>query len=187
MLAHPVAVTSRYGHGSCFSISVPARDSQPESKTPGKAWIPAGDLHGLRVLCLENTPEVLDAMQDLLKRWGCDVLACRDIREAREKLIDGAPETVTEAIIADYSLDGQENGLDLLREYSAQLPDKEFLGIMISAEQDPTLRGQVRAAGFYFLAKPVDPASLRALLRRATALREKRDDSPPVQIMQTAG
>jgi Na+/proline symporter/signal transduction histidine kinase len=168
MLEHPVSVESRVGHGSRFSISVPAARLKPITRPAAKTWVPAGRLDGLKVLCLENSPEVLDAMQDLLRRWGCDVLACSDARQAREAMAAEA----REVIIADYSLDGEESGLDFLQQVQSRVPGEAFLGIMISAEQDPTLRGRVRAAGYYFLAKPVDPASLRTLLRRARTFRE---------------
>ncbi len=165
ILDHPVDVRSDFGRGSRFSISVPARKLEAVSRPAPRTWTPGGRLDGLRVLCLENAPEVLDAMRDLLVRWGCDVVACRDIGAAREGLARGDREVV----IADYSLDGPESGLDFLEEARAGSAEEDFHGIMISAEQDPTVRGRVRAAGFYFLAKPVDPASLRTLLRRAIA------------------
>ena len=121
-------------------------------------------------------------MRELLARWGCEVAACRDIHEAREALSRGH----REVIIADYSLDGDESGLDWLQEVRDRSGNREFLGIMISAEQEPTLRARVRAAGHYFLAKPVDPASLRALLRRAGSYREREAVDSTGALRQSA-
>ena len=167
MLEHPVNVRSRFGNGSRFSISVPIHQLDVV-KTPTRLpWAPTGHLDGLRILCLEDSPEVLEAMNELLTRWGCEVTPCRDMESARRALDHSA----LDVIVADYSLGDDSTGLDLLLEARSQRQG-QFQGIMISAEQDPTIRTRVRSEGFFFLTKPVDPASLRTLLRRAMANRE---------------
>lgn len=168
MLEHPVSVRSRFGHGSRFAISVPTRVLDVVKHSPRVAWAPTGHLDGLRVLCLEDSPEVLEAMNELLCRWGCIVSPCADIQSARQALGSEPPDVV----IADYSLGDGDTGLDLLLE--ARNGSRQ--GIMISAEQDPLIRTRVRNEGFYFLTKPVDPASLRTLLRRAMANRDRPGD-----------
>ena len=181
MLDHPVTVRSEIGRGSRFCISVPVRRLRKAAKTERKPWRPTSRLDGLRVLCLEDAPETLEAMEELLKLWGCQVDSCLDIATARTALARANPEVV----IADYNLEDRETGLDLLREACPPGRGGRY-GIMISAEQDPSLRNQAHAEGMYFLTKPVDPSSLRTLLRRAMADRTEGGAARPPGRTDTA-
>lgn len=183
MLEHPVTVRSEFGRGSRFSISVPVRRLQKATKAEREPRRPANRLSGLRVLCLEDSPETLEAMEVLLKLWGCQVVSCPDIATARAALGRTDPEVV----IADYNLEDTETGLDLLREACPPGRVGRY-GVMISAEQDPSIRSRAHAEGMYFLTKPVDPSSLRTLLRRAMAERPGEDPAwVPGQTETRAG
>ncbi len=183
MLDHPVTVRSEFGRGSRFSISVPVRRLRTAAKAMREPMRPVSRLDGLRVLCLEDSQETLEAMEVLLKRWGCQVVSCPDIAAARDALRRTDPEVV----IADYSLQDTETGLDLLRKACPPSPGGRF-GIMISAEQDPSIRSRAHAEGMYFLNKPVDPSSLRTLLRQAMAARPEEDTArAPEQAETYAG
>lgn len=161
ILDHPIAVRSKFGKGSCFSVTVPISQSNIIHYPSRKQWSPVGNLSGLKVLCLENVEEVLEATGILLTRWGCQVTACRSVEQARL----GLSEQHFDVIVADYNLDNSDSGLDLLIE--ARQQGWNGCGVMITAEQDPEIRTRARTAGFYFLPKPVDPSSLRTLLKRA--------------------
>jgi DNA-binding NtrC family response regulator len=147
--------------GSCFSVTDPISHGNIIHYPSRKQWSPVGNLSGLNVLCLENVEEVLEATGILLTRWGCQVTACRSVEQARLAL----SEQYFDVIVADYNLDNSDSGLDLLVEVRQQ--GWNGCGVMITAEQDPGIRTRTRTAGFYFLPKPVDPSSLRTLLKRA--------------------
>ena len=61
-----------------------------------------------------------------------------------------------DAVVADYHLDNDENGLDLidaLREQSgSQLP-----GVLVTADQSTDLRAKAEERGVWLLKKPVRP------------------------------
>ena len=161
ILGHPINLRSEPGRGSRFSVTVPMGSSNVIPYPERRQWSPTGNLNGLHVLCLENVEEVLEATTILLKRWGCDVTPCRSLAAANEAM----DANNIHAVIADYSLDDDEFGLDLL--VSARQRGWAGTGIMVTAEQDPEIRRRTREAGFHFLPKPVDPSSLRTLLKRA--------------------
>jgi signal transduction histidine kinase/CheY-like chemotaxis protein len=169
ILHHPIDVKSEYGKGSCFSVTLPLHEGEIIRYPVQSNWSPAGQLDQLRVLCLENDYEVLEATVILLSKWGCKVSACRTASEAEQLL----GQQQFDAVLADFSLNGKVNGLDVLKRASGE--NRSWIGVMISAEQDPAIRKQARESGFYFLPKPVDPSSLRALLRRARANRIELD------------
>ena len=78
----PVALQSRLGRGSRFSVEVPlapavAGAARPE---PRDAHIEAGQLTGMRrCSCIDNEPAILDGMRTLLGGWGCRVLTATDL------------------------------------------------------------------------------------------------------------
>ena len=64
----------------------------------------AGRIAGLKVLCIDNEPDVLNGMQALLEGWGCTADPAQNAAEAIERLREtgGKPDI----ILADYHLDG---------------------------------------------------------------------------------
>ena len=84
-----------------------------------------------------------------------------------------------EIVLMDYQLHDESNGLELLEAYRGYSPDT-FLGVLITAEQDPDVEQAAYDAGFRFLAKPVEPAKLRSILHTALLARQQaRDHAAP--------
>jgi CheY-like chemotaxis protein len=73
-----------------------------------------------------------------------------------------------DAVLADYHLQGQMNGLDLLQRCGlAASPVQRIrctLPVLITADHDPWLMSETRRRGHALLLKPLKPAALRALL-----------------------
>ena len=168
ILHHPVSVASNPAHGSCFAILVQVKKDNIVPYKARQPWSPAGRLNGLQVLCVENVEDVLDATRILLNKWGCIVTPCA----IAEKAIAALKMHQFDAVLADYSLDSIVTGMDILE----QAKQNEFppLCILVTAEQDTTIRSSARDQGFYFLPKPVDPSSLRSVLRQAQACQQDR-------------
>jgi PAS domain S-box-containing protein len=164
MLDHPVSVRSEPGHGTCFAIDVPLGQAGGVAHAaPRGPRRSARDLAGLVVLCIDNEPEILAGMVSLIGPWGCDVHAACDEDEVAEIVehLDGAPDL----ILADYHLDDEKNGIDLVSRIRARY-DSTIPAILITADQTETVRNEARAQGCRVLHKPIRPAALRALLGR---------------------
>ncbi len=72
VLHHPVAAGVRYrGAARCSrsTCRAPRRGLASQAAEPPAQ--PAGQLSGLRVVCIDNEPAVLQGMQTLLSGWGC--------------------------------------------------------------------------------------------------------------------
>jgi len=161
MLEHPMAVCSRPGRGSRFSISVPlaSREAIDRSANPSTTGSDVG-LEGLRVLCIDNEPEILDGMNLLLDRWGCSVWLAEDAAQALEAVREsGAPDMV----LVDYHLANRVSGLDVMDRLDAEL-ERSVPAIVITADRSPQLEDASRARGYRLLRKPIRPAALRALM-----------------------
>jgi CheY-like chemotaxis protein/anti-sigma regulatory factor (Ser/Thr protein kinase) len=163
MLDHEIDVSSKPGHGSCFSVVVPlAHQSDIEqAESPAVVHAEASGLNDLVVLCVDNEPDILEAMNLLLDRWGCPtvMLARTQAKAAQQVMMHGTPDFV----LVDYHLDDQSHGLQVMRHLDnilgTQLP-----AIVITADRTSELEEAVRARGYGLLLKPIRPAALRALM-----------------------
>ena len=164
VLGHKIEVRSWLEKGSVFSITVPMHSGQLNSSPPPiqQDSSPAKPLAGLQVLCVDNESSILAGMYSLLSRWGCDVLTASNRHECASLIQSGI---VPDLALVDYHLDAGDTGIELLSWLRQQL-EAPIPGIVISADGRPELVSEVHAAGLDFLAKPVKPAALRALINR---------------------
>jgi signal transduction histidine kinase len=161
VLGHTLRVRSWPGRGSVFSVSVPLARAQ--AAVPAKvAELNGHLLGGAQVLCIDNEDSILIGMNSLLTRWGCQVWTARNRDECATLLNDGMRPQLA---LVDYHLDDGETGTDLMAWLRTQLGEP-VPGVVISADGRPETVAQVHAAGLDYLAKPVKPAALRALLSR---------------------
>jgi PAS domain S-box-containing protein len=158
-----LALRSRPGHGSVFSVSLPRSAQQHAAPilmaAPAEAASPAS-LTNRVVLCVDNEEEILAGMAALLTRWGVKVLTARTAAEARELFDARRPDVV----LADYRLgDPACDGLDLLQSLRRggvhPVP-----GALITADHGAAVSERARSLGYTVLRKPLKPAALRALL-----------------------
>ena len=164
VLDHPLQVRSDVGRGSVFSIRVPRARSPLPAATPQRMAMDSHDasLHGLRVLCVDNDPEILAGMRALLGRWGVDVSCASTVDDAL-LLTSDKPEV----LLVDYHLHDRLDGLDTLdalREECGDVP-----GALLTADGSDALKRSARLRGYRVLTKPIKPASLRAFLASVRA------------------
>ena len=161
VLGHGLQVRSWPGQGSVFSVCVPLA-LNPDAAL-GKAVQPKGQtLNGGQVLCVDNEDSILIGMNSLLTRWGCQVWTARNREECAAILSQGVRPQLA---LVDYHLDDGETGTQIMAWLRTQLGEP-VPGVVISADGHPETVAQVHAAGLDYLAKPVKPAALRALLSR---------------------
>lgn len=167
VLDHSLQVRSWPGKGSVFSVTVPLAQHN-ESQAP--TLLPEANgqtLSGTQVLCIDNEDSILTGMHSLLSRWGCQVWTARNRLECEHLLSENVRPQVA---LVDYHLDEGETGTELMAWLRTRLGEP-LPGVVISADGRPELIAQVHAAGLDYLAKPVKPAALRALLSRHLTLR----------------
>ncbi|MGE8456227.1 MAG: hybrid sensor histidine kinase/response regulator, partial [Pseudomonas alloputida] len=166
VLGHPLEVRSWPGKGTVFRVSVPiarqaaAAPSAPVEQQGGQP------LAGLHVLCVDNEDSILIGMNSLLSRWGCQVWTARNQAECEALLAKGMRPHLA---LVDYHLDDGETGTGLMGWLRARLGEP-VPGVVISADGSKETIALVHASGLDYLAKPVKPAALRALLNRHLSL-----------------
>ncbi len=161
VLGHPLQVRSWPGHGSVFSVTVPLAGADTATALPAPPPI-SQPLGGARVLCVDNEDSILLGMHSLLSRWGCEVWTARSRQDCAALLAAGKRPQLA---LVDYHLDAGETGTQLMAWLRTALAEP-VPGVVISADARPETVALVHAAGLDYLAKPVKPAALRALLNR---------------------
>lgn len=157
MLDHPLHVRSRVGRGSLFSICVPVGIATQHRVSPEIA--PSSDaLAGLRVLCVDNDPEILDGMRALLDRWKAVALTASTVDEALAH-IDAEPDVA----LVDYHLHDRLDGLGVIAELRRRAK-RDLPAALLTGDGSDALKIAAREYGCAVLTKPVKPASLRAFL-----------------------
>ena len=167
-LGHRLTLTSAVGVGSTFEVRLPRARSKPGAARPARRA--TASLEGMKVLCLDDEPPVVDAMVALLQRWGCDARGARD-RSGALRAFNG---TAPDAVLIDYRLGEGDTGpsvYDHLCEHWGARPP----GLVITAERGEGAEREAAQAGLDLLPKPAPPAVLRASLAGLKARRDQDD------------
>ncbi|QRM48472.1 response regulator [Rhizobium sp. BG6] len=166
VLNHPVELRSTHGRGTDFRI-VMAREASRSADLPAPVRPTertAQNLQGLKVLCIDNEPHILEGMALLIGGWGCVVQSADSLAGlAQMDSVGGAPDLV----IADYHLGdgtGVEAILAVRERFSTYVP-----GLVITADRTPEVRVDAERHGIGVQHKPVRPAALRAYITQISA------------------
>ena len=159
LLGHALDARSAVGRGSMFSIVVPCGDAAAlAAAKPTPSPLQADQsLSGMRVLCVDNDPDILSGMTALLERWGVQVLCATTVDEALA-MVERRPEM----LLVDYHLHDRLDGLETLDALRERMPGVP--GALLTADGSDALKRAARERGYRVLTKPVKPASMRALL-----------------------
>ncbi len=152
LLHAPLHLHSRVDRGSAFSIQV-ARVAAPAATRIEAPASGGSTIKGIRVLVVDNDADTLQAMQQLLLSWGCDVTAARDAEGIGPAARDAA------LWLFDYHLDDGDTGVALFTRLVAAHGQRPTM--ILSADTSGETREAVRGAGLALLNKPFKPLALR--------------------------
>lgn len=161
-LGHRVRLRSCVGKGSVFSIELAGAElgASATSRAAVPEAAPRGELD-LIVMIIENDESVLHATTQKLDSWGASALATSSTEGALE-LMSGV-DVVPDIILADYQLDGDDNGVKSIRALR-EAAGREIPAIVITANRSKALVRLGESMAFSVLTKPVRLARLRALI-----------------------
>ena len=174
LLAHPVAVRSRLGRGSVFSIEAPLAGAAP---LPARAAEPPQPTSGLltgEVLVLEGDPSVQEALEAMLGAEGHRVAAAATGQAALDLIAAGGSRP--DLVIAGYNLPGGVNGLEAVSSLRSAL-GRQAPAIILSGDVRAAKQSEIAASGCVSVAKPVEPAALSRLVQRLLAGSEHARDT----------
>jgi DNA-binding NtrC family response regulator len=128
-----------------------------------------------RVLIVEDEENARKGYEQLLQRWGCEVLGVGTAEEALARIATFQPDT----LIADVELPGM-NGLDLLKQLGPDVKDVPAI-IITGKGSDERAVAAIETGAFWYIEKPLKGPVLRALLDRALG---KARDARQLVVLQ---
>ena len=128
-----------------------------------------------RVLIVEDEDNARKGYEQLLQRWGCDVLGVATAEDALARFGSYQPDS----LIADVELPGM-NGLDLLKQLGQELLDVPAIIITGKGSEERAVAA-IEAGAFWYIEKPLKGPVLRALLDRALG---KARDARQLAVLQ---
>lgn len=163
LLGHEVAIRSRPGRGSVFSIEVPvvAGTVGPRHQM-GEPEPPQMPL-SVFVVVIDDDPGSRTSIAGLLASWGCEVLCSANLSEARDMIRQR--EKLPSLILCDFRLAAVASGIDVLDALLAE-QSGDIAAALVTGDTDPQVRRMAAARGYPVLHKPVRPARLRALVQQ---------------------
>ncbi len=161
LMGGTISATSEYGHGStfCLTVALPVADAP----VTHQASVALADLHGKRVLVVDDLSLNRRILQERLRVWGLVAVAAESARAARE-LIDAGSDGAEpfDLAILDYQMpeqDGEELA-QWIRQHSRQ---SSMPMLMLSSVDLQGDQKTLRAAGLNkVLMKPARTAVLEA-------------------------
>ena len=163
LLGIEVALRENVPAGACFELRFPARAWRPAMADGGEPAPPPEDedidLDGLRVLCVDDDPQSLQALLALLSDWGCQVVGARSPAQA---LALARRQPDIQVVLSDYALDDELDGESLIHALRGVLG--EVPGALLTGDARAVREHQAGRIEFPVLPKPVASAELRQLL-----------------------
>jgi len=153
-------VASQVGRGSRFTVTLPM--AEPHARE-------AGGLRANRVLLVDDDPDIVDALAEILRTEGFDVVTAHDGTEALTQIETSRPDL----LLLDLMMP-TINGWEVLGHLRAREGTRRIPVIVLSAHATPSARADAYPIDA-FLAKPFD---VQALVQKMRELLGAAGSSP---------
>ncbi len=160
LLHHKVDVRSVPGRGSMFAITVPRRKGvthKPSAPVPDPAPYAEPAARPSVIVVVEDDPDLLDLLAQLLRENGHMVRCARDAAEALRLIASGAIRP--DILLTDYNLPSRQSGVDLLMALRKHL-QRPLPAIVLTGDISTAAKAIIAEADCIHLRKPVVPAVL---------------------------
>ncbi|NUB09674.1 PAS domain S-box protein [Azospirillum sp. Vi22] len=162
LLGHTIALRSRPGRGSVFSVELPCVRARAILRRNGPDRA-NDDGQGL-VVVIDDEAIVLLSLRTLLEQWGYEVVAAVSAEEAVD-VLHGLGR-LPDLIIADYRLREGRTGVEAIRDIHG-VCGVRIPAVVLTGDTAPERITEIRGAGFRLVHKPITPHILRELLKPA--------------------
>ncbi len=146
------------GKGSRFEVRLPILELDSPVEASPSGFVEAANLHGLKVLVVEDEPDTRDLLAQVLREHGASVEAADGAQHA----LDILPGFEPDVLVSDIGMPGMD-GYQLMQAIRSHTPDRlsAMPAIAITAFVRPEDRKRAIEAGFNLhLSKPLDPVTV---------------------------
>ncbi len=182
LLGVRVALRSRVGHGTRFSITIPESRVSASARTPDKEQPRAPtDLASRRILVLDDEATIVAALTRELEDRGAVARGFVSIPAAEKAIADGFR---PDAAVVDFDLRCAERGHAAARRLAGCL-GRPLPFLVLSGATDRETLKELAASGVAWLTKPADPDAIAAAIFDLCAC--AAPSSPPIFLKQASG
>jgi len=159
LLGHPLSLKSKEHHGCKFTVTITKahRQFNIEIEKP----VAKIGLKDVTVMCIDNDPDVLNGMIELLGAWHCNVLSADSFEQAKD--VFSNHQNDIEIVLVDYQLNNNQDGLTLTKQLR-ETANHFIPAILITATTESDIEERTQKANVGFMRKLVKPAALRAMM-----------------------
>ncbi|GGQ08034.1 hybrid sensor histidine kinase/response regulator [Shewanella litoralis] len=163
-----ISLHSEVGKGTCFSVEIPRvlqqRKPLKVAALPSEDDINSDNIN-VTVLVIDNDDLMLKAISSLLSGWGCLVITAKDQPSAIQQLMT---QPTPKLIIADYHLEDDKNGVDLVQYLLANHVNDSNKPTCVICSADPSeaVRQHTSSAQFSFVRKPLKAIALKRIIKQ---------------------
>jgi PAS domain S-box-containing protein len=171
MMGGEIWIKSEPGKGSCFAFKIPVENGQSRKED---ILSPAINLKDLRILAVDDAPEVLDYFLDFAKSTG---LHCETASGGAQacKMLDEQGNTPFNVIFVDWRMP-EMDGIELTRRIKKRF-GSHIVVIMISAAEWEEIEDEAREAGVDgFISKPLFPSLIVNTINECFGIRKESAD-----------
>lgn len=158
-----IKVDSIENKGSCFRIEFV--DSPAPNLPEAVKELPKSIFNKLKILCIDDQQENLDAMETLLTKWGAKVSISNNATEALILAESFKPHI----LLVDYQLGKGPDGLEIIDMIRSSVK-MALPACLVTAKRGDDLLELCRIQNVNYLSKPIKPAKLRALIQSMSKL-----------------
>lgn len=164
LLNHPLALCSRVGQGSRFSITLPLAPAVAVTEDEDGAEAVDDPFEDARILVISEPEDAREELVGMLGDWGCQPVLVADADEAYSWIVGSG---VPLAVVWDTANGsaGTEQAQALL-DWLETATGYRLPAIIVSSGPVPPLEEPAGSTPRLLLARPFRPARLRALLAR---------------------
>ena len=157
-----ISVESKFNKGSTFTLVLP-KIELAELVEVGEPKPPSDyDVSGLNLLVIDDEILIRESIELLLESWNNQVSTHASLKRALKHLSNCGKQP--DALIVDYRLSEQENGLECIQEIRKKL-NKELPSLIITGDTAPEQVKELESSGIPFIHKPINAEALRDFLK----------------------
>ncbi|SMR75347.1 ATP-binding response regulator [Marinobacterium sediminicola] len=170
LLEHTLEVKSIFGQGTEVVLSLPlgqeAKTASENVFSNPEANFTSDIFKGVNILLVDNEPDIVDAMEKLLRGWGLECLSAISTESALDHIESGYRPTL---LLVDYRMPGPHNGCSFIQKARSVIGTVP--AIVITGDSSEEVINEITAQGLVYLRKPIKAGQLRTLITRM--LKEK--------------
>lgn len=170
LLGHKLSFHSEQGKGSTFTLEIESADINDIEQASENILSMPKTLNA-SVLVIDDERAILEGMEKMLQRWGCDVLLAESEGDALIQLQQHSGDI--DIIIVDYRLRDERLGTDAAAAIRQAVSDQHLPVIVVTGDTGPDQLIKVQQEGYHLLHKPVAAVRIRTLMQNLLRLSGK--------------